>query len=149
MRNARLGEALFGAFLLSAGLFALFKASAFPLGSLSQPESGLFPVAVAVALTVFAVLSLRTLRHSAGAPGAERAGIVRVVVLIAALAAYAWVLPRAGFVICTLALLVLLLRGLGRVGWTGTTAGALVGTLCCYVLFTRLGLPLPSGWFGF
>lgn len=149
MRHARMGEALFGASLLAVGLFALYKASALPVGSLREPDSGLFPVAIAVVLTVFAALSLKTLRHPAAAETAERTGVVRVLILVAALGAYAWCLPRAGFLLCTTVMLVLLLRGLGRAGWTVTALGSMGGAVACYYLFTRLGLPLPTGYFGF
>ena len=148
-RRARLGEALFGAALLGVGLFAIYKAGALPFGSLSEPDSGLFPVAIAVVLVLFSALSLGNRDQPPVAATAERAGIVRVLVLIAALCAYAWFLPRAGFLICTVVLLAVVLRGLGRVGWIGTAVSAVAGAAGCYVLFTRLGLPLPAGVFGF
>ena len=116
---------------------------------LSEPDSGLFPVAIAVVLVLFAALSLGGRDRPPGAATAERAGIIRVLVLIAALCAYAWFLPRAGFLICTVVLLAVVLRGLGRFGWTGTAVSAVAGAAGCYVLFTRWGLPLPAGVFGF
>ena len=149
MRHARLGEALFGASLLAVGFFALYKASALPAGSLREPDSGLFPLAIAVVLAVFAALSLRTLRRPGPPHTAERAGVVRVVVLIASLGAYAWLLPRTGFLLCTVVLLALVLRGLGRAGWMVTALASVVGALACYYFFTRLGLPLPAGYWGF
>lgn len=149
MPHPRLGEALFGASLLAVGFFALYKASALPAGSLREPDSGLFPLAIAVVLAVFALLSLRALRHPGPAQTAERSGVVRVVVLIAALGAYAWLLPRAGFLLCTLVLLVLVLRVLGRAGWIVTALASVAGALGSYYLFTRLGLPLPAGYWGF
>lgn len=148
-RKARLGEALFGASLLGVGLFAIYKARALPFGSLSEPDSGLFPAAIAVLLALFAGLSLGGRDRTPVAAPAERAGIVRVLALIAALCAYAWFLPRAGFLICTVVLLAVVLRGLGRVGWIGTAVSAVAGAAGCYALFTRLGLPLPAGVFGF
>ena len=147
MGHARLGEALFGAALLGVGVFAIWKASALPFGSPSSPDAGFFPVSIGVVLTLFAALSL-AVRSPPAAP-AERAGIARVLVLVAAVAAYAWLLPRAGFIVCTLMLLALTLRSLGRVGWLATIVASVAGTLACYVLFTRLGLPLPAGLLGF
>jgi hypothetical protein len=149
MRHARLGEALFGASLLAVGFFALYKASALPTGSLREPDSGLFPLAIAVVLTVFAALSLSALGRPGPAQAAERSGVVRVLVLIASLGVYAWLLPRAGFLLCTLVLLALVLRGLGRAGRIVTALASVGGTLGCYYLFTRLGLPLPAGYWGF
>ena len=148
MRNARLGEGLFGAGLVALGAFAIYKAAALPIGRLNEPDSGLFPLAIGIVLSVFALLSLRARERSDRAP-AERAGIARVLVLVAALAAYAWLLPRAGFIVCTLVLLALVLRGLGGARWAVTLVSAVAGTIGCYLLFTRLGLPLPMGVFGF
>lgn len=146
-RNARLGETLFGTALLGAGFFAIYKASALPFGSLREPDSGLFPIAVTVAFTLLTGLSLAA--PSPGSSGsAERAGIKRVLVLIAALGAYALLLPRAGFLLCTIALLALVLRGLGHVGWVGTAIASVLTAIGCYYLFTRLGLPLPAGLIG-
>jgi putative tricarboxylic transport membrane protein len=149
MHGARLGERLFGAFLLGVGLYAIYKASALPFGSLREPDAGLFPVSIAVLLTLLAASSLATRRYAGDAVPAEHAGIVRLLVLIASIVAYAWLLPRIGFLLCTIALLVIMLRVLGRVGWWGTGISALVGSVGCYLLFTRLGLPLPAGWIGF
>lgn len=148
MHGVRLGEALFGASLVALGLFALYKASALPFGTVVEPDAGFFPVLIALLLSVFAGFSLKQHRARAAAP-AEPDGVVRVLVLIAAIGVYAWLLPRAGFVVCTVVLLVLVLRGLGRVGWLGTIVSAPVATVACYVLFTRLGMPLPTGLVGF
>lgn len=147
MRKSRVGEALFGTSLLGVAFFAIYKASALPFGSLRDPDTGLFPIAIGVVLSVFAALSLGV--HSPPGAGAERGGIVRVLVLIVAIGAYAWLLPRVGFFLCTAVLLALVLRGLGRVGWVGTGVSALAGAAGCYFVFTRLGLPLPAGMFGF
>ena len=146
--RSRLGETLFGVFLLGIGLFAIFKAAALPFGSLNNPDSGLFPIYIGVALTLFAALSLAA-RSPVAAEAVERVGVTRVLMLIGAVALYALLLPRAGFLICTLALLVIVLRHLGRVGWLATIVCAVAGTLACYVLFTRLGMPLPAGLVGF
>lgn len=148
MRGVRLGEALFGASLVALGLFALYKARALPFGTVVEPDAGFFPLLIALLLSVFAVSALKQHRARAVAP-AERDGLVRVLVLIAATGAYAWLLPRAGFVVCTVVLLALVLRGLGRVGWLGTIVSAPAATVACYLLFTRLGMPLPTGLLGF
>ena len=94
----RLGETLFGVLLLGLGLISIYKAAALPFGSLGSPDSGLYPVYVGVALTLFAALSL-VARSPVTAEPVERAGVVRVFVLIAAVAIYAWLLPRAGFIV--------------------------------------------------
>ena len=79
---------------------------------------------------------------------AEPGSVARVSILTAMIAAYAWLLPTVGFILCTIVLLVVLLR-LGNVGWAPTIISATGGAAACYLLFTRLGMPLPSGLLGF
>lgn len=148
MRSVLRGERVFGATLVGTGLFALYKANEFSLGNLREPDAGFFPVVVAVALIVFAVLAV-TGSADVDKPRAEPGGVARVGVLIAVLAAYAWLMPFVGFVLCTVVLLGVLLRGLGGAGWPATLIGAIGGAVGCYLLFSRLGMPLPPGLLGF
>jgi hypothetical protein len=147
MRDLRPGAAFFGACLLALGLFAIYKASALPLGTLREPDSGLFPLAISIGLTLLAALAFRSNRDLTRSE-VENAGIVRVLTLVAAVGVYAVLLPRVGFIICTTALLAIALRGLGKVGWAMTIVCAIGGAVGCYLLFTRLGSPLPAGWLG-
>jgi hypothetical protein len=149
MKRAPGGHALFSAFLLGLGLIAIYKAGALPIGTLPEPDAGLFPLATAIALSVLAGIAIATREPARVDCAPHRAGLTRVVMMVVAIAAYAWLLPRAGFLLGTLALLTFMLRALGRVGWTGTLVGGGVGAVACYFVFTRLGLPLPAGWFGF
>ena len=149
MRGALRGGKIFGAALVAVGIFALYKAASLPLGNLREPDSGFFPVVVAVALTLFAALSISSRTPEADTAQAEPGGLARVWILAALLAAYAWFLPSVGFVLCTAVLLGVLLRGLGRVNWRSTVLYAGGGAAGCYFLFSRLGLPLPSGLLGF
>lgn len=149
MRRIPHGEQVFGAALLGVGLFALYKATSLPFGNLREPDAGFFPMVVAVTLTLFAALSVSIRTSEADIPQPERGGIARIWILTALLAAYGWLLPSVGFVLCTVVLLVVLLRGLGAVGWLSTIICAGGGAAGCYFLFTRLGMPLPSGLLSF
>lgn len=143
------GKRIFGATLGVAGLFALYQGTSLPLGSLREPDAGFFPVVVAITLVLFALLALNDRTFEVDRPRPEPGGAARVVVLIASLGAYGWLLPSAGFVLCTAVLLGILLRGLGDVGWRSTIVCAVTAAVGCYLLFTRLGMPLPSGALGF
>jgi hypothetical protein len=133
------------------GLAALYKAAKLPFGSIGAPDSGFYPTLVCLALAVFGAISLA---ESDAAPGEEAEGApepraaLRVWTAIAGLAAYAVLLTPAGFIVCTTVLLVLFLR-MGRVRWSAAAALAAVAAVACYVLFTRLGVPLPAGLLGF
>ena len=148
MRSAPRGESVFGAALIGVGLFALYARTGLPLGNLREPGAGFFPVVVAVALILFAALALISRTPEADKSEAEPGSFVRVSILTAMIAAYAWLLPTVGFILCTVGLLVVLLR-LGNVGWAPTIISATGGAAACYLLFTRLGMPLPSGLLGF
>lgn len=149
MRGRLTGERAFGAALIGIGLLALYAGSGLPLGSLREPGAGFFPAAVAVALILLALLAATGRIPEAGDPQAGPGSAVRVWILTAMIAAYAWLLPFAGFVLCTTVLLVVALRGLGAVGWLPTIVCAAGGAAGCYFLFTRLGMPLPPGLLGF
>lgn len=148
MRGGPRGEHVFGAALIGIGVFALYARTGLPLGNLREPGAGFFPVVVAVALILFAVLALISRTPEADKSEAEPGSFVRVSILTAMIAAYAWLVPTVGFILCTVVLLVVVLR-LGNVGWVPTVISATGGATACYLLFTRLGMPLPSGLLGF
>jgi hypothetical protein len=132
--------------LIGLGFAALYGASGLPFGTVRQPDSGFFPTLVSLALIVFSAVALAdTAPVSPHAKAVDARAPARIWTVVAAVAAYAWVMPSAGFLVCTAALLVVLLRGIGRVSWPASVAVALLASVVCYGLFTRLGLPLPPG----
>ncbi len=149
MRSALRGESVFGAALIGVGLFALYARTGLPFGNLREPGAGFFPVVVAVALILFATFALTSRTLDADKSQVESASVVRVSILTVMIAAYAWLLPSVGFVLCTTALLGLMLRALGDVRWQSTVVCAAGGAAGSYFLFTRLGMPLPAGVLGF
>ena len=149
MRGRPRREHVFGAALIGIGLFALYARTGLPLGNLREPGAGFFPVIVAVALILFAALALTSRTPEVDQPQTALGSVVRVSILTAMIAAYAWLLPTVGFVLSTTVLLGVMLRGLGDVGWLSTVICAAGGAAGCYFLFTRLGMPLPAGLLGF
>jgi len=149
MRVARRGERVFGAALVGIGLVALVAGSKLPFGTLREPGAGFFPLTVAAALILFAALSIFEDDSGAEASSGASGGGKRASMLAILLAAYAWLLPSAGFLLCTTVLLATVLGGLGRVRWLRAITVAAVAATVCYFLFTRLGMPLPRGLVGF
>ena len=135
--------------LIGLGLAALYEASTLSFGTVRQPGSGFYPTLICVLLIVFGGLALANPTSSPRGEPADGGGNVRVWLVVGAVAAYAWALVAVGFLLCTAALLLLLLRGVGRVRWPTSLAAAALGSTACYVLFTRLGTPLPAGVLGF
>jgi len=148
-RGAGLGRYAAAA-LMAFGLAVLYDATDLHFGTTRQPGTGFFPTLVAVALVVFAALAFaEPPGPQSGEEPVEASGQARVWVVIAALAVYAGLVKAAGFILCTAILLFLLLRVIGRASWAGTAIGVLSGSIGCYWIFTRLGLPLPTGLLGF
>lgn len=159
MQAERLGERVFGAALAGIGLIALVAGRDLPFGTMREPGAGFFPLTVATALMVFAVLSMFGMDSAAEERPAvhetehetERTA-VRAWILAALVALYAWLLPLAGFVLCTTVLLAVVLGVAGRVdrvSWLRAIAIAVVAAAGCWFLFTRLGMPLPGGVLAF
>jgi len=142
---ALLGERIGGLFLAGLGLAGLYIASRLNFGNVHQPGSGFYPVLVCVLLAALGVLSLVRADKGPAADGNYASGDKRIWVVVTALAVYTWALPKVGFVLCTVALLLLLLRSVGRVSWTGSAISAVVGSVTTYAGLVRLGLPLPAG----
>jgi putative tricarboxylic transport membrane protein len=140
-----LGPRLPAAALAAFGLAALYKASALPFGSASQPGSGFFPTLIGVALVVFGAVSCFAAPAKREAAEAPARGEAAVWLVSIALLAYALALPRVGFVPCTAAIILLLLRGIGGVSWLASLIAAIAAAVACYLLFTRLGVALPPG----
>jgi hypothetical protein len=143
--RALLGERIGGLFLVGLGLAGLYIASRLNFGNVHQPGSGFYPVLVCVLLAALGALSLARADRAPAADSVSADGDGRIWIVIAALAVYTWALPKVGFVLCTVALLLLLLRGVGKVSWTGSAISAVVGSVATYAGLVRLGLPLPAG----
>lgn len=143
--RALLGERIGSLFLAGLGLGGLYIASRLNFGNAHQPGSGFYPVLVCVLLASLGVLSLVRADPEPPAEPVSAGGDARIWIVVASLVVYIWALPRVGFVLCTVALLLLLLRGVGRVSWTGSAISAVVGSVATYAGLVRLGLPLPAG----
>lgn len=139
--------------VIAFGLVALFFASRLPFGSVSQPDSGFFPILICTLIVVFGCVSLATSRSTPAAePDAAEAapvegagGQLHVWSTVAAIAVYTLALNAVGFVICTAVLVVFLLRVIGRVSWKVSLVSGVVGAALSFEVFTLLGLPLPVG----
>jgi hypothetical protein len=138
--------------LLVFSLAVGFKAGTFPLGNLKSIGPGFFPLVLAALL---GLLSLVLLVNSATSPEEKDppkwpdrwAGIV---IVLAALFAYGFLLKFLGFSLSTfLFSLALLKYGYPR-EWLIPLGGALATTVFTLMIFKYwLGTPFPAGWVGF
>lgn len=143
------------AVLTAFGLAGVVEALKLPIGSLTRPAAGFFPLGLAVALTlVAAALLLR--RPAPGPPAAGAAGPEgrgrsgRAAATLLALLAYGFLLEPAGFGLATFGLIAFLFRAVEPQPWPLALGGAAATAVGTHLLFrVGLGVRLPAGPWGF
>lgn len=152
------GEAIAGAVLLALAVAYLAEALRLPRPRYAVgPGPAFLPVLLAVALGLLALGLLG--RAFVGGPRAPapgrgtpwlRGGGWRLVVIVLALAAYALLFERLGFLLSTALFLGFLLAAVGQQRWPVVLAVALGTAALAHLLFVRLlAIPLPRGILGF
>ena len=139
--------------VVGVGLLALGAGALVESFSIKDDWTGarLMPAVAAVALLLLGIahLAMRPPVVTTPAPG-ERPAAGRVALAVALLVAYVALFPTLGFLVTTVALLIVLIALLGRYRWPVTIGLALGLGLACHVVFrTWLGMPLPDGLFGY
>ena len=131
-------------------LFALavaWEARRLPFGTINAPDSGFFPLSLAVALALLSGLIVLSTwlpeTDAAAMPSWQGAG--RVLVAVATMGAYVAVIDWLGYLLATALVMLVLLRGIERLKWRMSVAVTVVSVVASYLLFRRLGVPLPSG----
>jgi putative tricarboxylic transport membrane protein len=149
----RRADLLSAAVLAAIGVYFVVAGRELGLGRLADPGSGFMIFWVGWALAGFGV-AIGSSAWRAAPDGAiarlwEGADLRKVIAAVAIMAAYAALLPVAGFVITTGAMLTLLFRLIEPLAWWKAVAGAVLGTALTWVLFVRLlGTQLPAGILG-
>lgn len=137
-------DRLSGLIIMLIALIMLYEAMSLPFGSLRAPDSGFFPKSLSVLLLIFGG---GIILRSSGV--AERAEFDSRSWLVAAAAAgfivYALILPKAGFVLSTIGIMLLVMRGLSGMAWKQALPIAVLSVLASYFAFIQLGVPLPRG----
>jgi putative tricarboxylic transport membrane protein len=121
----------------------LFAARRYPLDTLATPGPGVMPLVAGVALLAAAIWLFVAPgpARTVAAPGQ----LLRAPLILAAtLVLYAALLPRVGFVVSSLVLVIVSARLMGLPGWWRPAALALGLIAASHVVFVRwLGVPLP------
>ena len=135
--------------LVTAAVY-LVLALRLPFGAAARPGAGFYPVFVAVFAIIVALVA--TVSAFRSAPAAEPTAIDldaaasrRVVISVAALAAFCLALPWIGYPAAALAFVAVVLRYLGAT-WVSALLWGVVSAAGSYGLFaTLLDVPLPRG----
>ena len=147
MRRRDVGS---GVFWLAVGAFVTWSGWDLELGSVTDPGSGfvLFWVGLIV-MALSGAVAIAGARGGAETPAWANARWSKVVLLLVALALYAWLLPRAGFIATTTLVMVALFKFVEPQRWSVAIAGAIASALIAYVVFkVWLGAQLPAGELG-
>ncbi len=124
------------------------------LGTITKPGSGLFPFSIGI---VMMLLGLVALFQSVGKKDATekplRAEPIRwwnIVIILAAVTAYALSLERVGFLINTFLFICLLLKVVEPQSWKSAALGGVIAAVAANLLFNVVfRAQIPSGILGF
>lgn len=134
--------------LLALGFFGAVKGLQLPLGSFRAPDTAFFPVALSALLILLSLILLgRSFRVRYIEQGAVYFGKYwkRLIVVVPALVAYFFLLEPVGYVITTVAMIILVAK-LVNCSWKEAVAISIVCTVVTYILIVRyLNGPLPKG----
>lgn len=142
-----------GSILFLIGLFILFYAPQFGLGSLSVPGPGFMPFLSGLVICIFSVITF--LKAALSKPAEVEkiwAGIKfrRLIFVILMIVIYTLLLKKLGFIICTFFLILMLLHYTGSRTWFVSILYGGLSAILSYLLFeVWLKAQLPKGIFGF
>jgi len=136
---------LFSFSLAILGAVYFYLSSRLPLQTLNGPGAGFFPLAVSGGLVLTGIASGLQGNRLSDADAIDGSATRRVLVVFISLVAFCYLLPRLGYALSGLAVMISVLRQLNA-GWRMTLAVATTSIICTYFLFAYvLGLPLPRG----
>jgi hypothetical protein len=140
-------DRLSGMALLVFALAVAWEAAKLPFGNINAPDAGFFPLSLAVVLALLSGLIVvgTWLPETAAAAMPTWCGAGRVSVAAATMTAYVAVIDWLGYLLATALVMLLLLRGIERLKWRTSAAVTIFSVVGSYVLFRRLGVPLPPG----
>ena len=143
-------DAASGGFWLLVGAFVAWSGWDLELGSIHDPGSGFILFWVGL---IMAALSAGVVIGAFGGgvelPAWAGTRWPKVVFVLLALVAYAWLLPRAGFIVTTTVVLVFLFKVVEPQRWWVAVGGAVASALLAYLVFrVWLGAQLPAGMLG-
>jgi putative tricarboxylic transport membrane protein len=142
-------DRLSGSIVILAAGFAIFEASRLPFGTLRTPDAGFFPLCLSALLLVAgAAIVLRSFTTpTQSLQFTPQTWYVPVAAITFVL--YAFTVQTVGFVLSTIAALLLLMRGLGGMSWTRAVIISVPAVALSYLGFRELGVPLPRGFLPF
>jgi putative tricarboxylic transport membrane protein len=141
----RPGDVVAGGLLTLLGVGVSVRAVGLEIGSALDPQPGFFPFIGGLLLTVLAIiLAVQGFRGASASGEGERDDLRKPLVLVVALLVYAALLETVGYPIMTVLIVLVVLRTL-EARWVPGVAVSILLSLGSYLLFVKLGVPLPPG----
>jgi hypothetical protein len=138
-----LAQVAAGLVTLALGVAGMVLALGYGLGSLTEPGPGLWPFAVAVAVTALSIAQIVFGREAQDTEQFTRSSALTGLGVLS-LIGLAALLPVIGFEVPSLVLMVIWLRFLGGESWRLTAVISVVTVAAFYALFVlALSIPLP------
>jgi putative tricarboxylic transport membrane protein len=150
LNNEQLGSA----FWLAVGVLVVLHAPSYGLGTLSSPGTGFMPFVAGWAMCLFAFIGLvqGTIQKRKGAgwkPILRDVAWPKAFLVLGALLFYVVLLPRLGFILCTILFLGFLFRCVKPMRWGWVAFGSVLCTLASWGVFELLlNVPLPKSIWG-
>jgi putative tricarboxylic transport membrane protein len=153
MKYDRIG----GTFLLLLGLTVFLTCLTYPIGSLSSPGAGLFPLLGSVILMILAVIMIvqTFLKKDLAESSPDRffsskEAPQRILTCFIALLAFRYLLPVIGFSPTTFVFILIASRFLGNYNWKVSLFFSLITSISVYYFFqVLLHVPMPTPMIGF
>ena len=146
MKKGRWG----GLFFLIPGIYGLMFSLNLPMGRMSEPGAGIFPIGLSI-LLCFLGIWLFVKEKGAGRidwRGARKRVMTPLKILLVTLG-FILLLERVGFFLSTLLYLMVLFLWVGRYkAWAGAGLALILGLGSWYFFWKILGIQLPRGFTG-
>ena len=147
MKTSDIGSSFF--FMVS-GVFVAWQSEKLALGNFRAPRPGFFPFCLGLLLIGLSfVVFAQGIRKKNGfhETGLRKDGVI---IALASIFAYAFVLESLGYLLSTIFLMVFLLKMMVKKTWWFAPAAACLISVASYILFkVWLKLLLPVGFLGF
>lgn len=141
-------------FWILFSLVTCIEAYRLKLGAVTKPGSGFFPFSAGLVMLVLALVALMQLtrqeKKEGESAGREEVRWWNIVIILAAVGAYAFTLETIGFLINTFLFVTLLLKVIEPQSWKASILGGVIAAAAANVLFNVIfKAQIPSGILGF
>ena len=139
--------------LLGIAFVTFLEVSRVPIGTPGRPKMGFYPLILAGLLTLLSLVllweTLKEKKEKKNNIHEGRGGLKKVGLTLAALAAFAFLLERLGYLLSIFLLIAFLMRAIEPQRWWKVIVVAfLCSTVSFLILDLLLDTPLPKGVFG-